>query len=485
MKKYIIILFIALTTFFVGCKKSFFDINTDPNNPLTSSPKLTLPAATASSAYVTGGWYQLLGGFWAQHWTQSTGASQWTSLDDYNVQNDDFDRQYNELYAGALNDFEYIRRETSKTGDWTYYLIATCLQSYTYQILADLYDKIPFTQALKGDGNLTPSFDDGSLVYDSLISRINYALSKDFTVKSASNPLATSSTIGNEDLVFQGDIAKWIQFANTLKLKIYLHQVYARPAIASAGIQALLKDSAFLTKDAKMTAFGNETNKRNPIYETGVDRLPGNIVASATLLDTLRKAKDPRLNYIFIPPSGKISGKAQLGLPQGHYKIDAAKYPTISSLSTPNLGGQDPVYFISAAESFFLQAEAQLRYGTDAAAKTLYITGIKASNNQFGSPDSSSLYSTGGVYEYPATDFETKLKAIITQKWIAVANSESLEAFFDQNRTGYPNFYKVSPTNVTGGLFPKRLLFPDAELKTNPNTPTQVPLTTKVWWDKK
>lgn len=479
MKKYTF-LFIILTIVVAGCSKTFFDVNTDPNNPQTSSPKLTLPAATASSAYVVGGWYQLLGGFWAQHWTQSTGASQWTDWDDYSLRSDEYDRQFNELYAGALNDFEYVRKESAKANDWTYYLIATCLQSYTYQVLVDLYDKIPFTQALLGDANLTPKWDDGSLVYDSLIARINYALNQDLTVKSASNPLATSSAIGDEDLIFRGDMDKWIQFANTLKLKIYLRQVNARPTVTSAGVMALLSKDNFLTEDAKVTSFGKETNKRNPIYETGVDRLPGNIVASYTLLNYLVTNNDPRLDYIFTPPTGK----PQTGLEQGHYKTDAAKYPTIASLSTPLLGAQDPVYFISESESYFLQAEAQLRYGTDAAAKTQYIAGIKASEAKFGSPDSSNLYEAGGPYEYPSTGFEAKLQSIIIQKWIAFANSQGLEAFFDQNRTGYPNFYSISPTNVTGGNFPRRLLFPDAEKKSNPNTPAQVSITTKVWWGK-
>jgi hypothetical protein len=442
---------------------------------------MTLPAGIGSSAYVIGGWYQLLGGFWAQHWAQSTGASQWTEWEDYSIQPDQYDRQYNELYAGALNDYEFVRKEAAKTNDWTYYLIATCMQSYTYQVLADLYDKIPFTQALQGDANLRPKWDDGSLVYDSLISRLNYALNKDFTTKSSSNPTATSTAVGNEDLVFQGDINKWIQFANTLKLKIYLHQVYARPQVASAGITDLLKTSNFLTSDAKMTAFGTDVNKRNPIYETGVDRLSGNIAASYTLLHFLVINSDPRLDAIYNPPSGK----PQVGLHQGHYKTDAATYANIQSLSTPNLGATDPVFFISAAESYFLQSEAQLRYGTDALAKENYEKGIQASMVRFGVNDDPTLYATGGAYEYPSTTLEAKLKTIIIQKWIACANSESLEAFFDQNRTGYPDFYEITPTNVTSGLFPKRLPFPDAERKTNPNTPGFVSLTTKVWWDKK
>ncbi|MCE5347188.1 MAG: SusD/RagB family nutrient-binding outer membrane lipoprotein [Bacteroidales bacterium] len=481
MKRYIFLLIILVQG--TSCSKSFLDINESPNDPATSTSKLVLPSGIASSAYVMGGWYQLLGGFWAQHWAQSTGASQWTDWEDYSLQSDQYDtRQFGQLYSGVLSDMEYIRKETSKTKDWTYYLVATCIQSYTYQVLADLYDNIPFTEALKGTENFTPKWDNGSLVYDSLIARIDFALSQDFTIKSSSNPLATSSEIGEEDLLFQGDIDSWIQFANTLKLKIYLRQVYARPAIAKPGIEALLTEDNFLLDDAKMTAFASEQDKRNPAYETFVDRLAGNIVASATLLDTLKAIGDPRLTKIFVP---SVTGKLMVGLKNGHYKTDAAIFPNIKNLATPNLGPVDPVYFFSKAECNFMLAEANLWYGSDADAKSYYEMGIQASMDKFGATNKPSLYEAGGVYEYPSSGFENKQKTIITQKWIASANSQSLEAFFDQNRTGYPNFLVISPTNVTGGKFPKRLIYPDSERKSNPNTPTQVPIYTKVWWDTK
>jgi hypothetical protein len=481
MKKYLFLFIIIVMV--VSCKKSFFDINNSPNDPATATSRLILPSGIASSAYVMGGWYQLLGGMWSQHWAQSTGASQWTNLEDYSIQSDEFDtRQFGALYSGVLSDMEYIRKETLRSKDWTYYLAATCIQSYTYQVLADLYDKIPFREALQGTRNFSPVWDDGSLVYDSLIARLDFALQQDFTIQSGTNPLATSSEIGIEDLLFQGNIDAWIQFANTLKLKIFLRQVYARPAIAKTGIEALLAENNFLLQDARMTAFANEQDKRNPIYETGIDRLAGNIVASATLMEALKTAVDPRLSRIFVPSAR--SG-LMIGLKNGNYRNDAATYPNIQSLATPNLGPLDPVYLFSGAEGYFLLAEANLWYGTDAAAKSNYILGIQASMARFGATNNPSLYGAGGVYEYPATGFENKQKAIITQKWIAAANSESLEAFFDQNRTGYPNFLTISPTNVTGGKFPKRLIFPDSERKSNPNTPVQVPVYTKVWWDKK
>jgi hypothetical protein len=485
MKNIKYIIFTTILLLGMACSESFFDINHDPNKTEVTTPELLVPSIESSTCYVLGGWFQILGAFWSQHWTQSTGAGQWSTIDDYAIKSDDFDRQYRELFAGSLMDAEVLRNITAKSKNWTYYLVATCMQAYTYQVLADIYGKIPFTEALQGIKNMTPKFDEGELIYDSLIARLDFALNQDFTVKSTTNPTATSIEIGPEDILLGGDIDAWVQFANTLKLKLFLRQVNARPAIAEAGIKALLAEDNFLLSDVKMTSFKDEENGRNPVYETGMDRLTGNLVASATLVDALYASGDSaRVDALFIRPSD--GNPSQVALIQGHYKIDQPTYPNIQSLSTPNVTGLSPVYLFSNSEVLFLMSEANLRYGDATLANTLYNQGVEAAFAKVGATFDVALIAAGGAYEYPAIgSFNDQLKAIIVQKWIALANDQSLESFFDQNRTGYPDFYTISPTNQTNNQFPRRLPYPDSETKSNPNTPALVPITTPVWWAKK
>ena len=63
---------------------------------------------------------------------------------------------------------------------------------------------------------------------------------------------ALSVVPGTDDLVFQGDMTKWVKFANTLKLKLLIRQSESRPNVTTAGVQALYAAGAeFLDADAQ------------------------------------------------------------------------------------------------------------------------------------------------------------------------------------------------------------------------------------------
>ena len=111
--KYYLAALVTGTLLLSSCSDSFFDINVSPNNPAVVTPTLVLPSAISSSAYVMGGYYQALGGFWSQQYGQSSGASQWAEWESYNLDETDLDRQFYLLYEGSLFDYEYIRKSTS------------------------------------------------------------------------------------------------------------------------------------------------------------------------------------------------------------------------------------------------------------------------------------------------------------------------------------------------------------------------------------
>ena len=108
-----------------------------------------------------GGELAIIGMLWSEYTTQDVSSSQYRNFDSYNVVSTDLNTDYNQLYTGALNDLELILQKTKAAEDWNYNLLATVLKVYTYQVLVDLYDQVPYTEALQGAANLQPKFDNG------------------------------------------------------------------------------------------------------------------------------------------------------------------------------------------------------------------------------------------------------------------------------------------------------------------------------------
>src|SRR5690606_22463128 len=112
-----------------ACEQAL-DINQDPNNPPVEqgTPELVFPAAVASTAGALGGEYAILGGIWAQYWTQSSVASQYRDFDSYNVTQTNLNGRFNEVFSGALNDYHFVIQKAQETENWHYLLMGTVMK---------------------------------------------------------------------------------------------------------------------------------------------------------------------------------------------------------------------------------------------------------------------------------------------------------------------------------------------------------------------
>lgn len=486
MKKKLLYFTILAMFILTSCSESWLDVNTDPNNPTSVQPELVLPAAEMSLASQIAVNYNIAGSMWAQFWTQNPTSNQYKQYDAYDIKSTTLDNEWSELYSGTLKELQKIKEEAQKNEEWRLYLIAASLQAYTFQYLADLYDQIPYSEALKAEeGIMSPHYDNAQTVYDGIITDLNFALSKDLSSFTA--PI-------DGDFIFKGDVQSWIQFANTLKLRIYLRQWKVRQSVAQAGLQDLFNSNAeFLTTDAKLDVFVDQKGKGNPLYESDRRELNTkiNIRASQTFIAflTANNDTDERISYYFERgSSGEFKGN-----PQGDFNIPITA-DEANKISLARILATDPVYLISAAESYFLQAEAKYRLNASSGeVKTLYDNGVLAAFNRFGLDGSRHITGTG-KYVF---DTNNPLQSIITQKWVALAGINGMEAYLEHLRTGIPKRSNVGVTDsnyVPGefthpvqsvlpkGQFPRRLIFPDSERKSNPNTPAEVSVTTPTWW---
>ncbi|AWG21371.1 hypothetical protein FFWV33_07445 [Flavobacterium faecale] len=481
MKKFISTILVIAATF-TACNTDL-DINSDPDslNPASAPLSAQLPAGITGIIGPEGASLAIIGGMWSQYWTQSNSANQFKNVDNYSIGTSDYNYAWDAMYD-ALGDIRNIKRNALAQENWNYYLIATVLEVQASQVLTDFYGSIPYKEA-NDISNLTPKFNTGEEVYTFMIEDLNLALSKDL---STSKGIAPSK----DDLIFAGNMTKWTKFANTLKLKVFMRQSNSsRSAIASAGITAMITaGTQFLTEDAGMNQFKDEVNQSNPLFEFNNRKL--NVATNLRMSTTLASYLD--LNADARKASYYLEGNS---LNQGDYSSTVGA----GTIAIVNLSASTPAFLMSTEESYFLQAEAMVRYNAGTGAKALYDAGVQANFARYKIAEKAVTPTAllAGAYEFPnAGTLEQKIEAIITQKWVASFPGNGYEAFFEKNRTGYPKTSAVYQTNAsyvpgqfvyslngaTDGKFPQRLAYPLTERNANPNVPTLLPITTAIWW---
>lgn len=490
IKRIIFILIAVVGLMLQGCD-NYLDVNEDPNNPSNVSVDLVLPAAQASVVIVTrGAEISTLGGFWAQYYTQSPECQQYQDIDQLRITTDWADRLWIEAYAGGLNDLKNVYTRSDNN---SYKLIAEVLSCYTFQILADLFDQIPYSEALQGSAVKSPKYDSGEEIYPDLLARLDAAL--------AAYAEDDGGVVKN-DMIFDGDMNAWVRFANSLKLKILMRMSYSSIADNTAALD-VAQNADHILADVTFDNYVNQLNRKNPIYENEKDLQNlncDNWRASRSLISYLDSLEDGRVEGIYVPSA---TGSLFNGNLQGNNTFAAAG-PN-NSFATSNINPTDPSVLMSRVEVLLLRAEAEARFGSASAAKALYDQAVTADFARRGGGSAADFIGVGGVYEYPeGGSIEDQVKAIAYQRWIAMATTQNIEGFFERNRTGYPeyllsgrpdtltiaqSFGKLTHHRLSSlavGQNPKRVWFPNVSVQSNSNSPSQpASLAVKVWWDKK
>ena len=469
-------LILVVFTFF-SCDDTL-DINASPNNPATSTPALTLPAGMLYAGQTIGLDFALISGFITQYWTQSPQAGQYEVYDRYNYNGSATASGWTNSWYGAMADFQFVRNQGLKDGLSNHAAIATLLLAYQYQVMVDLFDQVPFDEALRGeDGILQAGYESGEEVYDKLIALIDDGLN--LIVPGGIAP-------GAEDLMLQGDMEMWTKFGNTLKLKIYMRQSGVRPSVAENAIRALYDSDAIFLGNGENVAisYPGTSGNQNPLYSGDVSASPGlgnvNISGSASVIQRMLDANDPRVDFYY---DKSVTASAHIGIVQGE-GVEEDGNETRDDFSTPSAanvaGPTTPVYFMTGHESLFLLAEAVERGWIPGDAKTAYDEAMQAAFLFAGGLDATPLIEDGGAYVYKG------LESIHTQKWLSMAGTQCVEGWAEWRRTDAPQLEQSmegTAANLNGSKFPRRAFYPIVETANNPNAPANTNIGDPVWWD--
>ena len=466
MKKFFTILALGLALVATSCNK-WLDINTNPNYVADAEIENILPAVQLLAADKVGYELSLYGTFWSQYVVQNSSSNQYYTIMTADVTNSSFTGPWSYFYAQVLPGLREINEKAvANKKASNYILVCNTLLSYSLYLLTSLYDEVAYTEGYVGK-SLTPHFDSGKDMQATIIGLLESVRSMDPEQAKADE---NSTPLVGHDMIFDGDIDAWVQFANTLYLKVLLRDFNAN----KTKIQALLEEDNLLADDAAFDNFMDAADKSNPFYESDRRQLntTANIRCCSDILNVLSE-NDPRLYYFYDQnPGGQVMG--------GPYGT-SAKPANTSRLA---LYADEPVYFGTADEAEFLKAEAYARLGDDVNAQACYEAAIAAAFARVGAKGAEEFLA--GDYAFKAGSSEEMLEQIINQKWAANVHGLPWESWFDLNRTGYP----VRGTTITdnhGVLesgYPVRFIYSKTSADYNPNSPAPVAVNVKMWWHK-
>jgi Starch-binding associating with outer membrane len=499
--KPLIYLFACLVLFISSCKKGTFDINNvNPNVPSDVSPKFILAGAlTASAALFRGGslyaynqgapdFAQLYMGYWSV----SGDYIPVTSTLTYQTTTSYYSGNWDDGYT-LLKNYRQIEQLAATDPNGTNYIaMAKIMEAMHFERLVDEYNNIPFTQALQGGVVDYPKYDSAQTVYTGVLNMLDTA------VALINNASGTAEDPGSYDVMFGGNMALWLELANTLTLRTVMN-LTAYSGGTSIITSALngMTSSSFLGagQDAAINpGYSNNSNaQQSPFYQDmgfQTNASPsGNesyYRACDYSVDFLKATNDTlRLKQIYAygvaQDTGSNTGLALtiVGRPFGSEVSALQDNQHIAGmgpglLQTPS----SSAVILPACESFFLQAEATLDGflpGGPAMADTLYTRAVEESFRLLqvdgGAPaayTAADLFVTSGSDPRVVVGTGNQLSRIILQEWVAMNGFDPVQSWNNWKRLGIPTNLPISIyAGVTASHVPYRLLYSQTEFQFN------------------
>jgi hypothetical protein len=459
MKKIYILLLCACLTGLSSCKK-FIDVNEDPNRPTdVSEPLMLAPVEMAVASRLHAGYVSNV----VLQYTQVMALNQTApNLGTYLMFNVNMDEDWYVLYVQCLNNLVALNKKAETNGNFNYAGIAKILTAFSLGTGTDLWGDLPYSEAFKGSENFRPAYDSQEQIYVQIQQLLDGGLA-DIAKNAGSTP-------AGDDLFFAGNMEKWAKLAYTLKARYYMHLTkapgYTAATQAQLALTALGKGMQSNADDFKMS-YAGAAGTENPWQQNFLSATTN--ILSSTFVDGFKLRNDPRLPKMVAPATatglytGRVIGEDGIG-PLESYSRPSAFYA----------GAAADNFLVTYSEALFLKAEATYLSSGVTAATPVYTEAVTSHMTKLGvSPVAYASY----LASRPLTTANA-LKTIIEEK--AVANYLSMETFVDYRRTGYPILNKVK--NALSDI-PRRVLYPQSERISNPQTVQNVKLTDRVWWD--
>ena len=461
----------------------FLDINTDPNRVAQAPLSTQLTGSITATS--------------SNHFSAANTISQITQHLAAAAANGSADT-HNEIrlaglwtgaYLNAMTNLTDIVKNAPAANSPHFSGVARVLMAINLGLATDVWGDVPYTEAFKLEKSFYPTYDSQQSVYTNIQALLDGAIADLGQTTSVFKPSAT------DDLIYGGNISKWLKLAKALKARYAIHLTKKGGAAAANAAIAALSGAMADNSDDMQLAYNAAI--LNPWNSVALGNNTGNFTVrpSEQLADAMNGTTygvwDPRLPVITGVRTaitntwkGNVNGTGIGGvldlLVTSYYSTTAA-----------------PIVMMTFSEQKFIEAEARFianggnaaSTGTTAEAYKAYLDGIDANMKKIGVPDTGrTRYLADPKVAVGATSL--KLSHIMVEKWKALFLHA--EAWTDMRRYDYSGaIYKdlTLPANHNvslSGQWIRRAEYPFDEFSRNGEQVRKAvkPANDKMWWDQ-
>lgn len=507
------IVFLMVSLFISACTSDFDEINTDKNSIGSIGPaELPFLFTKAQDAVSWNGQVEqnLFADQYAQYVANNT---TYFPTDRYEINMEWAGSTWTNLYTGIVPQLQTIFENTDPTS--AEYALANIWWVYSFHRVTDYWGPIPYFNA--GTPGTSVAYDAQEEIYNDFFQRLASAV--DILEGNKSE-----APFGEFDIIYGGDVDKWIKFANTLRLRLAMRISKVDPSRAKTEGEAAYTAGVMESSPTDDALALNNTLDINPLSQmTDWNEFR----MSATMESVLKGYEDPRISEYWIPAveTGTYEGlRNGLSIQDVVEDVNTPAYnshigPRWTSPETGGISGylSTSSNVMGTAEAYFLRAEgAMLNWNMGGTSKELYEEGIRQSMYQWGITDESAIdaYINSASTPIPPADFlnspavsdvpvkfdeanaDIQLEQLAIQKWIALF-PDGMEAWADYRRRPAMSLYPVAnsdnpdiPDPTTQWI--RRLPFLIKEYQSNTEAVNEAvnllkvsedKITTPLWWD--
>ena len=464
-----------------GCQE-FLDVNTNPNGPQTVSANLYLPPMLhwmVSSPQFDGRFV----GHYAQEWVSTSTllspASTWGRMG-YDPASDNGAQQWRDVYWSLGQNLIDMNAKATAEQRWDLLGVGLVLKAWGWQVLTDLHGEIIVQQAI--DPTRT-AFDYDTQQY--AYQEVRRLLDSAIVLLQRTDGAVDQTYMAVGDKIYNGDRTKWLKLAHgllALHLNHFSNKASYDPAAVIAEVNLAFTgnvDDALLTYPNTSTDFADYNfwgRSRNNITLYRQTQFIVNLMNGTQFGGVV----DPRMSRMLALDSANTTYRGLDINVLGFGALTAAQQPRnffgytgSNGLGLPSrylFADRSRIPFMTYAQLQFTKAEAALRMGDPATARTAYINAVGAhidwvnarnldagqTPTQITAGERTAFLADTNIV--PAT---ITLSHIMSQKYIAQWAWGHNELWMDLRRYHYTDVDPVSGVEVFRGFAAPLVLYGD------------------------